>query len=74
DRAKAGFGVPIDSWVRGPLRAWAEAVLREEGLKREGYLSAAPIGTKWQQHLAGDADWQYLLWDVLMFEAWLDAN
>ena len=74
DRPKAGFGVPIDSWLRGPLREWAQDLLDENRLKREGYLNPGPIRQKWQQHLVGDADWQYLLWDVLMFESWLEAN
>lgn len=74
DRPKAGFGVPIDSWLRGPLRDWAEALLDENRLRDEGFLNPEPIRQKWQQHLDGDADWQYLLWDVLMFESWLEAN
>jgi asparagine synthase (glutamine-hydrolysing) len=74
DRPKAGFGVPIDAWLRGPLRDWAESLLAEDRMKREGFLDPKPIRQKWQQHLAGDADWQYLLWDVLMFESWLEAN
>ena len=74
DRPKAGFGVPIDQWLRGPLREWAEELLDQHRLQREGFLQAAPIQQKWQQHLRGDADWQYLLWDVLMFQAWLEVS
>jgi asparagine synthase (glutamine-hydrolysing) len=74
ERPKKGFGIPIDAWLKGPLRAWAEALLDGQRLKDEGYFNPAPIRQKWQEHLAGKYNWQYHLWDVLMFQSWLEAN
>ena len=74
ERPKAGFGIPLDSWLRGPLRDWAEALLDEGRLRREGFLNPEPIRRSWQEHLSGRRSWQYHLWDVLMFQAWLDEH
>ena len=67
-----GFGIPLDQWLRGPLRDWAEALLDEDRLTREGYLHPAPIRAAWRRHQRGEASFGYRLWSVLMFQAWLE--
>lgn len=74
ERPKMGFGVPLDGWLRGPLRDWAEALLNPQRISAEGYLIAAPIRQKWLEHLSGVRNWQYHLWDVLMVQAWLEQE
>jgi asparagine synthase (glutamine-hydrolysing) len=71
DRPKMGFGVPIDSWMRGPLREWAEDLLNERRIAEAGILNPRPIRRVWERHLAGEPFQQYRLWAVLTLQAWL---
>ncbi len=73
ERPKQGFAVPLDQWLRGPLRPWAEHLLDAQRLQSQGLLNPAMVSQKWQEHLCGRRNWQYLLWDVLMLQAWLES-
>jgi asparagine synthase (glutamine-hydrolysing) len=74
ERPKMGFGVPVDAWLRGPLRDWAESLIDKDRLQQEGYFNYEPIREKWKEHLSGKRNWQYYLWSILMFQAWLEND
>lgn len=74
DRPKQGFAIPIDEWLRGPLRSWASSLLDEKKLNYEGYIDAKIVMNKWHEHLSGQRNWGYWLWNVLMFQSWLEVN
>jgi asparagine synthase (glutamine-hydrolysing) len=70
ERPKMGFGLPIDSWLRGPLKDWVESLLNEKDLTDVGYMNAANVRAMWNDHLSGRKNLQYELWNILMFRAW----
>ncbi|MDM8349793.1 asparagine synthase (glutamine-hydrolyzing) [Pseudomonas sp. sp1636] len=72
ERPKKGFSIPLDQWLRGPLRDWAEALLAESRLQHEGYFNVKPVRVLWREHLAGKRDNALKLWSILMFQAWLE--
>jgi asparagine synthase (glutamine-hydrolysing) len=74
ERPKTGFDPPIAEWLRGPLRAWAKDLLEPGRLAGEGYLRPGPVSRCWAEHLAGARNWDYRLWGVLMFQAWLERQ
>lgn len=70
ERPKMGFGVPIEEWLRGPLREWTEHLLDEGKMKNSGFFNTLDIQKKWRQHLSGEYNWSSCLWNILVFEAW----
>ncbi|WP_422012285.1 asparagine synthase (glutamine-hydrolyzing) [Roseateles sp.] len=74
ERPKQGFSIPLDQWLRGPLRDWAEHLLDESRLRQQGLLDATTVQRTWREHLSGRRNWQYQLWDVLMLQSWLEAQ
>ena len=67
-----GFGIPVDSWLRGPMRDWAEALLDPRRLQQEGFLNPEAVRQRWNDYVSGRGAWQYHLWDILMFQLWLE--
>jgi asparagine synthase (glutamine-hydrolysing) len=74
ERPKRGFSIPVDEWLRGPLRSWAEELLAPSRLLEEGFFRPEPIRLAWEAHLSGRSNRQAQLWTVLMFEAWLNKT
>jgi len=74
ERPKMGFGIPLADWLRGPLRPWAEALLDPRRLDDEGYFFSTEVRKRWNEHQSGARNWQGQLWNVLMFQAWLEAR
>ena len=70
DRPKMGFGIPLADWLRGGLRDWCEDLLQRTSLLDSGLLDPDPILTKWEEHKDGSRNWQYALWNVLIFQSW----
>ena len=74
ERPKMGFGVPIGQWLRGPLRDWADDLLQVDRLQQQGLLNARRISDLWGRHRSGQQNWEFMLWDVLMLQSWLDQT
>jgi asparagine synthase (glutamine-hydrolysing) len=74
ERPKMGFGIPLDSWLRGPMREWAEALLEPRRLRAEGFFDPAAVRERWNDHLRGRGAWQFHLWDILMFQLWWERQ
>ena len=74
ERPKMGFGAPIETWLRGPLREWADSLINSKNLIEDGIFKPEIIRSRWNEHLSGKKNWEYHLWDVLMFQSWREQN
>jgi asparagine synthase (glutamine-hydrolysing) len=72
DRPKAGFSIPLDDWLRGPLRSWAGDLLSPDRLRRQGLFNVKSVEQRFGEHISGRSNHGYWLWNVLMAEAWHD--
>jgi asparagine synthase (glutamine-hydrolysing) len=74
DRPKTGFSIPVGEWLRGPLKDWAEDLMDEEKLIKQGFLNHTTVRQAWILHLSGKNDYTSRIWSVLMFQSWLESQ
>ena len=74
ERPKMGFAVPVGKWIKGSMREWAEELTTQKRIEEEGYFNAQAVGEMWQQHLSGRYNRTHELWNILMFQSWVDSN
>ena len=72
NRPKMGFAIPMEYWLRKELKEWANEILSEKNLKKSNLLNVELIRNKWEEHLSGKRNWQYFLWDIIVFQMWFD--
>ena len=72
ERPKMGFSIPLNEWLRGPLKDWAESLLNENKLHQQGFLDEKYVRDRWNEHINGKYNWGHQLWNILMFQSWLD--
>ena len=69
-----GFSIPINEWLRGPLREWAEELLTEPKIRDGGFFAPELIRERWREHLSQERNWEHSLWSILMFQSWLESQ
>ena len=74
ERPKMGFGIPVDAWLRGPLREWASSLLEPRRIAAQGIFDSSVLQRCWDDHLSGRGNQAYRLWDVLMFQSWFETH
>jgi asparagine synthase (glutamine-hydrolysing) len=70
DRPKMGFSVPLDDWLRGPLRSWANDIFASEAVRNNDVMDSSAVGRLWQSHTSGEHNHGSELWPILMYHAW----
>ena len=74
DRPKMGFGIPLKKWLQNELKEWASDLLDESKIRRQGLLDYKEVSTKLNQHLSGTHDWHAHLWQILIFQQWIEKE
>jgi asparagine synthase (glutamine-hydrolysing) len=74
ERPKMGFGIPVDAWLRGPLREWASSLLEPRRIAAQGIFDSSVLQRSWDDHLSGRGNQAYRVWDVLMFQSWFETH
>ena len=74
ERPKAGFGIPLGEWLRGPLKDWAGDLLSPAIIKKSGYLNEEKISSLWTEHINSNVDNSSKLWPLIIWQAWLEEN
>ena len=70
ERPKSGFAIPVGLWLRTSLKDWADDLLSEASISKQGFFHAANVRERWTQHISGSHNWEHFLWNILMFQCW----
>ena len=70
DRPKMGFGIPIASWLRGPLKEWAYDSIASCRGETSELIDLPALRGMLDRHASGVGDWHLPIWTALMFVQW----